>query len=94
VLRPQRFLQDGQILLAEGLSLGIAPLSVVEHRQVVEALSDIRVAGPERVLADGQGALEEGLGCRIFTGFIGNQAPGIQIFGQFQIRRGNGFQHG
>ena len=44
----ERFLADRQRPLVERLGVGVATLSVVEHSQVVQRLSDIGMIGTER----------------------------------------------
>ena len=67
VLRPQRFLSDGQSSLGKGLSLGIKALRSIELSQVIEALGSIWMFRPQRFLSDGQGPLNEGFGLRVET---------------------------
>ena len=73
---PQRFLADGEGALVERLGLRVAPLVVVERRQVVEAGGGVGVVGPQRFLADGEGALVERLGLRVAALVVDRAPPG------------------
>src|SRR5208337_3884414 len=61
----ERLLADRQAALVERLSLGVTALTVVQRRQVDEAVCGVGVVGSERHLADCQAALVERLGLRV-----------------------------
>ena len=59
MLGPQRLFPDGESAIQERLGFGVAPLGVVEPRQIAEAPGGVGVLGPQRLFEDGEGTLIE-----------------------------------
>ena len=45
--RPEGLLPNGQCPLVERLGLGVSPLGLVQEGEVVEALADVGMLGPQ-----------------------------------------------
>jgi hypothetical protein len=82
VVGPEPLLPDGQGPAEERFGLGIAPLLIMERRQVVEAGGDVRMVGPEPLLRDGQGALGARLGTTIIPCSPRGPCSLVEISGQ------------
>ena len=67
VLRSQGLFANCQGTLMERIGFGVAPLVIVEQRQVDETVGHVRVLRPQGLFADRQGALKERFGFGVTT---------------------------
>ena len=59
---PERLLTNGKRPNIEWLGLGVSGLRIEKHRQVIEALRDVRMFRTKNLFADGQSSRVERLG--------------------------------